>query len=66
MPKTLEELAIMMAERDGLTYEEEMQVIKECAAELEYAFCNGDLDQAEEIIKDYLGLEPDFLDVFIF
>lgn len=66
MPKTLEELAVMLAERDGLTFEEEMRTIKEAAEDMEHAFYNGSLDEAEDILRDYLGLEPDYLDLFIF
>jgi hypothetical protein len=66
MPKTLEELAIMLAKRDGLTFEEEMRIIRDCAADMEQAFYNGSLDEAENLLKDYLGLEPDYLDLFIF
>ena len=66
MPRTLEELAAMLAERDGLPFEEEMRTIRDCAAEMETAFFNGSLDEAEDILKDYLGLEHDYLDLFIF
>ena len=66
MPKTLEELATMLAKRDGLTFEEEMTAIKYAAQDMEQAFYNGSLDEAEEILKDTLNLEPDFLDLFIF
>lgn len=66
MPKTLEELATMLAKRDGLTFEEEMVAIKYAAQDMEHAFYNGSLDEAEEILKDTLGLEPDYLDLFIF
>ena len=66
MPKTLEELAVMLAERDGLTFEEEMRVIRDAAADMEHAFYNGSLDEAEDILAHDLGLEPDYLDLFIF
>ena len=66
MPKTLEELATLLAERDGLSFEEEMAAIRDAAADMEHAFYNGSLDEAEDILKDYLGLEPDYLDLFIF
>ena len=66
MPKTLEELAVMLAERDGLTFEEEMRTIKEAAEDMEHAFYNGSLDEAEDILREELGLEPEFLDLFIF
>ena len=66
MPKTLEELAAMIANRDGISYAEGLAVVRDCAQEMEWAFMNGSLDDAEEILKDYLGLELDYLDLFIF
>ncbi len=59
MPKTLEELAEMLAKRDGLTFEEELRAIRDTAADMEYAFYNGNLDLAETILREELGLEPD-------
>ena len=66
MPKTLEELATMIANRDGITFEEAWASVRDCAAEMESAFMDGSLDEAEEILKETLQLEPDYLDLFIF
>lgn len=66
MPRNLEELALLIARRDAISYEEAMDIIRETAAELEIAFMNGDLYEAEDIMADMLGLEPDYLDLFIF
>lgn len=66
MPKTLEELTELIANRDGISYNEAAIAVKECARELSYAFMDGNIDEVEEIIKDCLGLEPDYLDLFIF
>lgn len=66
MPKTLEELAEMLARRDGLTFEEELRAIRDTAADMEYAFYNGNLDLAETILREELQLEPDYLDIFIY
>lgn len=66
MPKTLEELASMISERDKISYMEAMSAVRDCAAEMELAFYDGSLDEAEDILKDTLGLEPDYLDLFIF
>lgn len=66
MPKTLEELAVMLAKRDGLTFDEEMRTIKMAAADMEHAFYTGSLDEAEDILRSSLSLEPDYLDLFIF
>lgn len=66
MPKTLEELAEMIAKRDGISYTEAMSAVRDCAAEMELAFSNGSLNEVEDILREYLGLEPDYLDLFIF
>lgn len=66
MPKTLEELAAMIAERDKISFEEGLEAVRNCAAEMEFAFMNGSLDEAEEILRVNLQLEPDYLDLFIF
>lgn len=66
MPKTIDELAEMLAKRDGISYEEELAIIRDVAADMEHAFYNGNLDEAEEILRMDLGLEPEFLDIFIF
>jgi len=66
MPRTLEELARMIARRDNISYEEALAVIRDTAADMEYAFYNGNLDLAETILREDLGLEPDYMDLFIF
>ena len=66
MPKTIEELAMMIAKRDSISYEEALAAIRDAAADMENAFYNGDLDLVETILKEDLGLEPDYLDLFIF
>ena len=66
MPRSIEELAKMIAKRDSLTYEEALSSVRDCAAEMERAFFDGSLNEAEDILREYLGLEPDYLDLFIF
>lgn len=66
MPRTIEELAQMLAARDGISYEEELAAIHFAAAEMETAFYNGDLALAEDILRTELSLEPDYLDLFIY
>lgn len=66
MPKTFEELALMLVKRDGCTYEEALGAIRDCAIELEHAFYTGNINEAEDLLRMNLGLEPDFLDIFIF
>ena len=66
MPKTLEELAAMISERDKISFTEAMAAVRDCAADMQYAFMSGSLDAAEDALRDNLGLEPDYLDLFIF
>lgn len=66
MPTTIEELAYMIAKRDGISFEEALAAIRDCAAEMELAFMNGDLNEVEDLLRMDLGLEPDYLDLFIF
>lgn len=66
MPKDLKELAQMISKRDGISLNEAIDVVKVCAADMEEAFFEGDLALAEDILKCDLGLEPDYLDLFIF
>lgn len=65
MPRTPEELAMMIAKRDGITYRDALAAVRDTAAEMELAFMNGSIDEAEDILRMDLGLEPDYLDVFI-
>lgn len=65
MPNNLQELAEMMARRDNLSVEEEMEAIRIAALDMETAFYNGNLDLAEDILASDLGLEPDYLMLFI-
>lgn len=65
MPKTIEELAEMIAKRDSISYEEALTAVRDCALEMEHAFYTGSLDRVEDILRCDLGLEPDYLDLFI-
>lgn len=66
MPRNLEELAELIAKRDNISYEEGLAAVRDCAADMESAFYNGNLDLAEQILREDLGLELDYMDLFIF
>lgn len=66
MPRTLEELAQMIAKRDSISYEEALIEVRDAAADMEHAFYSGNLNEAEDILRMTLQLEPDYLDLFIF
>ena len=66
MPHTLEELAEMISKRDNISYEDALIAVRDAAADMEHAFYNGNLNEAEDILRVDLQLEPDYLDLFIF
>ena len=66
MPHSLEELAELIARRDDITYNEALILVRDTAAEMEHAFYTGSLNEAEDILRYNLGLELDYLDLFIF
>lgn len=50
----------ILMERDGITEEDARTLIEETRDEI---MCNP--ENADEIIQDYLGLEPDYLDYIL-
>lgn len=64
--RDLTELGKMISTRDNINIDEANRMIRLCAADMETAFYNGDLGLAEEILRSDLGLEPDYLDLFIY
>lgn len=64
--RDLNSLAKMIAKRDNISYNEARSAVADVAAEMQEAFFSGDLNMAEDILRMDLGLEPDYLDYFIF
>lgn len=65
MPKNLEELAKLISDRDGITLNEARLAVNQAQIDMESAFYSGSLDRAEMILAQDLGLEPDYLMLFI-
>lgn len=65
MPRNLKELAELIARRDDITLNEAIIVVEEAKEAMQDAFYNGSLEEVEDILADFLGLEPDYLDLFI-
>lgn len=54
----------ILMERDGLSYEEAKEMYEETREEMLQSIEDGNLD-ADEILADNLGLEPDYIFDFI-
>ena len=65
--KNLTDLAKLLQRRDGISMNEAWNIIEECQQELNSMFSNGTPSymEAEDIVADYLGLEPDYLDLLL-
>lgn len=59
---TVQEIAEILMRRDGISYNEAMDMVERCQDELEILVQGGgSLDDAEECVAYWLGLEPDYL-----
>jgi nucleoid DNA-binding protein len=65
MPTNLNELARMIARRDGISLNEAYAAINETADLLNDAIAAGSITMAEEILLGELGIELDYLDLFL-
>jgi hypothetical protein len=53
----------ILMERDGMSQEEAEALVKETRDEL---MMLDDPTEADEIVEDYLGLEPDYIEYLLF
>ena len=67
MPKNLEQLAALISRRDGISLNEARNLIDETQEEINYIINNTlSYDEIVDVIASNLGLEPDYLDLFLF
>ena len=65
MPNNLKELSQMIAERDNISLNEATELVNDAKEAMEQAFMDGSLNEAEDILSMDLGLELDYLMLFI-
>ena len=59
---TVQEIAEIIMRRDNISYNEAMDLVEQCQDELEILVQGGgSLDDAEDCVAYWLGLEPDYL-----
>ena len=64
---TKKDVVRILMRRDGLSKGSAEDVVDECQRVINDAIENEcSLDELYDIIEDYLGLEPDYLDDFLF
>lgn len=63
----MRELIELIMRRDGISFNEAANIVEECQREITTAIEWGaSYDEVTDILADYLGLEPDYLDVLMF
>lgn len=65
LPTNYHELALLLMRRDNITYEEARDIIRDTEDSIREALDIGDFYAIDDIILDDLGLEPDYVTVFI-
>lgn len=59
---SIEEIVSLIARRDNISIEEARDTVRQCQSELDMIVsAGGSLDDAEECVAYWLGLEPDYL-----
>ena len=62
----MEEIINILMRRDGITRREAKEAINECQKEINEVIENGgSLSEVEDAIAYWLGLEPDYLMLFL-
>lgn len=61
-----EDIIELIMNRDHISYNEACACVMDCIQEVQYAIQNfASYDEIADIVADYLGLEPDYLDQLI-
>lgn len=63
MPNNKKELAKMIARRDGISINEAYIAIDDCIEMIQEVIEKGRFEEAVDILREELGLEPDYFDI---
>ncbi len=65
MDTSKEAVKRILMDRDGMSAEDAQELIDQTQEEIDMEIGECSLDAIEDIIRDNLGLEPDYVDSFI-
>ena len=63
--ETINDIIMLIARRDGLSVNEATIAVEDCVDALRDVLAAGEGWDCEDIVADYLGLEPDYLDILM-
>ena len=62
----LNDIIKLIQKRDGISYNEAVNCVKDCQDEIKYILeHNPTYDAVADCIKDYLSLQPDYLQILL-
>jgi len=61
----MSKLVNVLMRRDGMTKEQAEQEVEEARAAMYEYIEDGDYEAAEDIMADFFGLEPDYIDYLL-
>lgn len=62
---TVDDIIRLIKQRDNLSLIEARTIVDDCIEELRRTIHHGNIMECEEIVRDYLNLEPDFLEILL-
>ena len=63
---SIKEIAQLIASRDNISIEEAYDSVRQCQSELDMIVsAGGSLDDAEECVAFWLGLEPEYIEFLL-
>ena len=61
----MKEIVKTLMRRYNMTEQEAWDLVGECMEEMDNAIARANYQECEDILKNYLNLEPDYLDFFL-
>jgi nucleoid DNA-binding protein len=62
---TKQHIAELISNRDDIEFDDAMNMVNECQDMINEAIDEGSVTEIDQILMEYLGLEPDFIWAFI-
>jgi nucleoid DNA-binding protein len=62
---TKQHIAELISNRDDIEFDDAMNMVNECQDMINEAINEGSVTEIDQILMEYLGLEPDFIWAFI-
>lgn len=62
---TVDDIIRLIKQRDNLSLTEARIIVDDCVEELKAVIHHGNINECEDIVREWLGLEPEFLEILL-